>query len=198
VRAAADRAALRPLPELPYLVCDRHLRRVGKDCLVSFEASCYSVPARRVRAGQRVEVRASRELVALHALGTDGDTPSLLAVHRRAARRGSWVVDEAHWDGLPDGTGRSTITDPRRRPADRARPGAPDQAPNPLAALLLGTPAADIPVARRSLADYQSAAGLPPCSTAGRRARGVAMSELVGARIFSEKGSRRLLSALGY
>jgi hypothetical protein len=167
VRAEADRAALRSLPELPYLVCDRHLRRVGKDCLVSFEASCYSVPARRGRAGQRVEVRASQELVAIHALVADDDAPTLLAVHRRAARRGSWVVDQAHWDGLPDGTGRSTVTEPLRRPADCARAGAPDRAANPLAALLSGTPAADIPVARRALADYQSAAGLPPCSTAG-------------------------------
>jgi transposase len=37
VRAAADRAALGPLPELPYLVCERHLRRVGRDCLISFD-----------------------------------------------------------------------------------------------------------------------------------------------------------------
>lgn len=37
VRAEADRAALLALPEQPYLVTDKHLRRVGKDCLVSFE-----------------------------------------------------------------------------------------------------------------------------------------------------------------
>jgi hypothetical protein len=41
---SGDRAALGPLPERPYVVCDRHIRRVGKDCLVSFEASYYSVP----------------------------------------------------------------------------------------------------------------------------------------------------------
>lgn len=35
VRAERDRAALRPLPAYPYLVTDRYLRRVGKDCLVS-------------------------------------------------------------------------------------------------------------------------------------------------------------------
>lgn len=167
VRAEADRAALLPLPELPYLVCDRHLRRVGKDCLVSFEASCYSVPARRVRAGQRVEVRASPELVALHALAVDGEGPTLLAVHPRAARRGSWVVDQAHWDGLPDGTGRSTVLEPPRRPGDRPAPA--EVAPNPLVALLAGTPAARTPVARRPLADYQAAAGLPPLRTAGEQ-----------------------------
>ncbi|MFI7640615.1 Mu transposase domain-containing protein [Nonomuraea sp. NPDC049400] len=56
-RAARDHAALAPLPASAYLVAERHLRRVGKDCLVSFEGSLYSVPARRVRAGQRVELR---------------------------------------------------------------------------------------------------------------------------------------------
>ncbi|MGH3570210.1 MAG: IS21 family transposase, partial [Pseudonocardia sp.] len=128
VRAEADRAGLRPLPEVPYVVCDRHLRRVGKDCLISFEASCYSVPARRVRAGQRVEVRATPELIAIHALVVDGASaaPTLLAVHPRAAQRGSWVVDQVHWDGLPDGSGRATVVEPPRRPGDRpAAPAAP-------------------------------------------------------------------------
>ena len=56
VRARVDRAALLPLPEQPYLVSEKHLRRVGKDALVSFEANCYSVPARHIRAGQRVQL----------------------------------------------------------------------------------------------------------------------------------------------
>ena len=49
VRAERDRAGLGALPERPYVVCDRHLRSVGKDCLISFEASLYSVPWRTVR-----------------------------------------------------------------------------------------------------------------------------------------------------
>lgn len=155
VRAVADRAALRPLPDRPYLVADRHLRRVGKDCLVSFEASLYSVPARRVRAGQRVELRVTRDLVAIHAPG-DGD---MLAVHRRAAARGSWVVDETHWDGLPDGRTRATTVEG----SDRRRAGVDGRAdrdaePNPLAALLTAHPAAATPVARRPLTDYAAAA----------------------------------------
>jgi hypothetical protein len=81
-RAEADRAALGALPALPYLVADRCLRRVGKDCLVSFEASLYSVPAARVRAGPRVEVSAFGT-VTVHSL--PADTPpehsSVLAVH---------------------------------------------------------------------------------------------------------------------
>jgi hypothetical protein len=94
VRAQADRAALGPLPELPYLVCERYLRRVGRDCLISFEGSHYSIPARAAdgrpaRAGARVEVRVSADTVTIHRLPVDGD-PIVLAGHPRAARRGSW------------------------------------------------------------------------------------------------------------
>ena len=105
VRAAADHAALRPLPAVPYLVAEQHLRRVGKDCLVWFEASLYSVPARQVRPFQTVQVRAAAGQVAIYALPGDGG--GLLAVHARAPRRGSYVVDQAHWDGLPDGHTRA-------------------------------------------------------------------------------------------
>ncbi|MFI6744109.1 IS21 family transposase [Nonomuraea sp. NPDC050451] len=57
IRARRDHAALRPVPARPYLVTDRHLRHVGKDCLVAFEANLYSVPAARVFPRQLVEVR---------------------------------------------------------------------------------------------------------------------------------------------
>ena len=63
VRAEADRAELQLLPERPYVVAEKHLRRVGKDCLVAFRgqpvlgagpagsaraagASCTSAPTR--------------------------------------------------------------------------------------------------------------------------------------------------------
>src|SRR6266704_1620747 len=107
VRAQRDHAALRPLPATRYLVAEQHLRRVGKDCLISFEASMYSVPARKVRPFQRVHVR-------------PGDGGGLLAVHARAQRRGSFVVDQAHWDGLPDGRTRAvTVTAGDAPPASR-------------------------------------------------------------------------------
>jgi hypothetical protein len=163
VRAAADRAALRPLPAAPYLVADRHLRRVGKDCLVSFEASLYSVPARRIRAGQRVELRITAELVAIHALTADAAgedaAGTLLACHPRATRRGAWVVDQTHWNGLPEGHTRAVVIDP---PPDRAGvgPASDGKQPNPLAALLAGHPAAGTPVATRPLAAYEAIAGL--------------------------------------
>ncbi|MGH3499583.1 MAG: IS21 family transposase [Nocardioidaceae bacterium] len=160
VRAAADRAALRPLPELPYVVCDRHLRKVGKDCLVSFEASMYSVPARRVRAGQRVELRVTDEHVAIHTLttGIRPQTETLLAVHRRAARHGSWIIDPAHWDGLPDGHTRATYTDPADPPVRTTPPGDVASERDALSALLARSAAASTPVRRRSLADYEAAA----------------------------------------
>jgi transposase len=100
-RAERDRAALRSLPARPYIVSDRHLRVVGKDALVSFEASLYSVPWTLVRPRQRVELRITKDEVAIFTLGSE---PQHLATHARAPRRGSWVVDEEHWDGLPHGT----------------------------------------------------------------------------------------------
>lgn len=101
VRARVDRAALGGLPVTDYVVTERHLRSVGKDCLVSFESSLYSVPATMVRRPMRVELRVTADTVALYRVAPDGDH---LATHRRATQRGSWVITEGHWDGLPDGT----------------------------------------------------------------------------------------------
>jgi len=155
-RAEADRAALTPLPAIPYLVADQHIRRVGKDCLVSFEASLYSVPATMIRAGQYVQLRVTPAMVTICALPADGG--HLLAAHLRATRRGSWVTDPAHWDGLPDGHTRAVTADPPGPPAAGRPPGPP----GPLAALLAGHAAAAVPVARRPLADYDTAAGTAP------------------------------------
>jgi transposase len=161
-RADADHAALRPLPELPYVVCEKYLRRVGRDCLISFEGSHYSIPARAAdgrpaRPGQRIEVRVAADLVTLHRLAVDGD-PILLAAHARATRRGSLVVDPAHWDGLPDGHTRAVTLDPPPQPA--SAPAAAAIGPDPLSALLASRPAAATPVAHRSLLAYDTAAGL--------------------------------------
>jgi hypothetical protein len=164
VRAEADRFALAPLPPTPYLVADRHLRRAGKDCLVSFEASLYSVPAVKVRAGQRAELRVTADLVAIHALATGPAPGQLLAVHPRAAGRGAWVVDEEHWAGLPDGHTRATI--PALTVTAETPPAERNGEANPLAALLTRHQAAALPVARRPLSPYQAIA----ISTAGAAA----------------------------
>lgn len=141
VRAAADRAALLPEPERPYVVSERHLRVVGKDALVSFEASLYSVPWTDVRPRQRLELRVGPGEVAIWSLGAE---PRLLAKHPRAQARGSWVVDERHWDGLPDGHGQHAgPVSPLREPL----------AGDELEGLLLRF-AAEVPVARRDIASY--------------------------------------------
>ena len=98
VRAERDRAMLSPLPATTYDVVERHLRRVAKDCLISFEGSLYSLPWREVRRPMRVEVRVTSDRVNLHRVGGDN---ALLATHARSHVKGTWVVDEAHWAGLP-------------------------------------------------------------------------------------------------
>src|SRR5439155_1647562 len=149
-------AALRPLPASRYLVAGQHLRRVGKDCLISFEASMYPVPAGQVRPFQMVQVRAGDGKVAIYALPGDGG--GLLAAHARAARRGSFMVDEAHWDGLPDGHTRAVTAGGAGAPA--AAPGQPGAAgtgagAGALGMLLASHPAANAAVARRPLSDYE-------------------------------------------
>jgi transposase len=149
VRAGRDRAALQELPERPYVVTERHLRVVGKDALVSFEASLYSVPWTEVLPRQRLELRVTPEEVAVWSLGAE---PRLLATHARAKARGSWVVCEAHWDGLPDGRGGN---------AGSAAPPPEPLAETELAELMLRFAAVGVPVARRDIAAYDELFAVP-------------------------------------
>ncbi|MGW6202175.1 IS21 family transposase [Streptomyces sp. NPDC055089] len=159
-RAVRDHMALRPLPQSPYVVCDRYLRHVGKDCLVAFDANLYSVPARKVRPRQLVEIRATKSQVMLHSTVPDQQGQTLLATHCRAAGRGAVVKDERHWDGLPKGDNRRVTTgdvpaQPRRREdlGDEARP---------LMALLNRASAARVEVGRRPLSVYDELTGTRP------------------------------------
>ena len=155
MRAERDRAALSPLPDQPYVVCDRHTRRVGKDALVSFAASHYSVPWRQVRPGGRVELRVTPTQVAVWSLG---GSQQLLATHPRATGRGGWVVDQAHWDGLPD----RADTQPLPPCADDGElaPVEAGQLELPGIAGWAQLPAARVLVATRTLATYDHAGGL--------------------------------------
>jgi transposase len=165
LRAVRDHVALRPLPAAPYVVTQRHLRHVGKDCLVAFDANLYSVPARKVRPRQLVEIRATRSQVMLHSLAPDPDGNTLLAVHPRAVGRGSRVVDERHWDGLPDGSGRRTTTGHEQalpRPRHEQPLGAEA---GPLQALLNRAAAARVEVGRRPLSVYDELTGTRPFTT---------------------------------
>ncbi|MFE9688099.1 IS21 family transposase [Streptomyces sp. NPDC006285] len=170
-RAERDHMALRPLPGTPYVVAQRHLRHVGKDCLVAFDANLYSVPARKVRPRQLVEVRATKSQVTLHSTipGPDGET--VLAAHPRAVGRGARIVDERHWDGLPTGAGRRVTTgdsppSPCREPSHEPEAG-------PLQALLNRAAAARVEVGRRPLSVYDELTGTRPftSNTATKEAR---------------------------
>ena len=68
---------------------------------MSFERSMYSVPWRTVGTSRTVELRVTGELVAIHSLG---QAAALLCTHSRSKLKGAWVVDDAHWAGLPDGS----------------------------------------------------------------------------------------------
>ncbi|MEV2236459.1 IS21 family transposase [Streptomyces phaeochromogenes] len=156
-RAARDHAALKPLPEIPYLVAERQLRHVGKDCLVAFDGNLYSVPARKVRARQLVEVRATKSQISLHSTtpGSMGECP--LAVHSRAVGRGARIVDESHWNGLPEGNNRRTTTN---LPARAAAVAAQDAGPLP--SLLNRAAATQVEVGRRPLSVYDELTGTRP------------------------------------
>jgi transposase len=158
VRAERDRAALGRLPEHPYVVCERHTRRVGKDALISFQASHYSVPWPKVRPGGRVELRVTPAEVAIWSLGRD---PALLATHPRAAGRGAWIVDQTHWEGLPNRTDAEPMP-PCAADCDLAPtpPPEPGQLVLPELVGWAQTAAARTPVARRRLAVYDQLAGV--------------------------------------
>ena len=168
VRARRDHQALRPLPSKPYRVTDRHLRHVGKDCLVAFEANLYSVPATKVFHRQLIEVRTTAATVSLHATVPDTHGVTLLAIHPRAVGRGARVVDPDHWSALPDGHTRSTTSsredhlpgDFRHREQGRDR-----EASGSLRFLLARADAAKVEVGHRPLSVYDQISGISPFTT---------------------------------
>ncbi|MEU0438146.1 IS21 family transposase [Streptomyces sp. NPDC006290] len=162
-RAARDHAALKPLPPTPYLVAERHLRPVGKDCLVAFGGNLYSVPARKVRPRQLVEIRATKSQVMLHSTTPDASGETLLAMHPRAVGRGVRVVEEKHWDGLPTGKGRRTTTGDVPAQPRHERPLGEEA--GPLQALLNRAAATRIEVGRRPLSVYDELTGTRPFTT---------------------------------
>ncbi|MEV7130530.1 IS21 family transposase [Streptomyces sp. NPDC093260] len=163
LRAIRDHVALRPLPPTPYVVTQRHLRHVGKDCLVAFDANLYSVPARKVRPRQLVEVRATKSQVMLHATAPDRTGETLLAAHPRAVGRGARIVDEKHWDGLPTGAGRRVTVGDGSLPRPRRQNTGPEA--GPLAALLNRAAVTQIEVGRRPLSVYDELTGTRPFTT---------------------------------
>ncbi len=159
-RAVRDHMALRPLPATPHVVTQRHLRHVGKDCLAAFDANLYSVPARKVRPRQLVEIRATKSQVSLHSTVPDAGGQTLLAVHPRAVGRGARMVDETHWDGLPTGAGRQVTTGDALPSPRRGQAVGPEA--GPLQTLLNRAAAANVEVGRRPLSVYDELTGTRP------------------------------------
>ncbi|WP_373683292.1 Mu transposase domain-containing protein [Streptomyces somaliensis] len=79
---------------------ERHLRPVGKDCLVAFGGNLYPVPARKVRPRQLVEIRATKPQVMLHSTVADASGETLPSTHLRAVGRGVRVVGTSASDSL--------------------------------------------------------------------------------------------------
>ncbi len=123
-----------------------------------------------------MDVRVSPATVAIPALTAGPAQTTLLAVHRRATRRGSWIIDPRHWDGLPDGYRRAT-TDRVPDPSDTPGPDLVATAPNPLEALLTRSAGHHSP-RRTSLLG-----GLPHCRRTGPPPERPVLSELISTRI---------------
>jgi hypothetical protein len=105
-----------------------------------------------VRAGSRVELRVTPTEVAIFTLGGQ---PRLLATHPRALGRGGWVVDQTHWDGLPDRAEGQPLP-PCTDDCALTPPPAPesDQLELPGIGGWASSPAARVLVAHRRLAVY--------------------------------------------
>lgn len=84
---------LRPLPPGEYQVNISEVRRVSKDCLISYAGNLYSVPF--VLAGREVTVQSNgRELLVFY-------RGELVARHDLAEGRGQMIRDPRHYEGLP-------------------------------------------------------------------------------------------------
>jgi transposase len=89
-RLAAERAAMRPLPERPPDTDRRWVMRVAPDPYLRFETNDYSLDPRRV--GRRVEVRVSQRELAAVCL----DSGELAARHERSFARRRTITALAH------------------------------------------------------------------------------------------------------
>ena len=89
----------------------------------------------------RVECRVTHDAVAIWTLGP---APELLATHARSRRKGAWVVDPSHWEGLADAPGAATL------------PPCEAVGPHELEPVWARIPKAATPVGRRDLATYDA------------------------------------------
>jgi len=87
---------LQPLPAQRFDTSSISYRQVGRDCLVSYQGNCYSVPAAYVQQTVLVKETDDRRVVLVSAEGV------VLAEHRLRQGHHQWSVDPAHYAGLPE------------------------------------------------------------------------------------------------
>ena len=102
-RFQQEKDLLTALPPLPFVGTHEEMRKVSWDCLVSFGASRYSVPW--PYASKQVWLRSSQglRLVVRNQKGEE------IAVHTIAAKKGSTIINPAHYEGLRNGPPKTRI-----------------------------------------------------------------------------------------
>jgi hypothetical protein len=105
-----------------------------------------------------VELRVTPTEVAIFSLGGQ---PRLLATHPRALARGAWVVDEHHWDGLPDRADTQPLP-PCAGDCELTVPSDPEPGQLQLPGIggWASSPAARVLVAQRRLGVYDQLVGV--------------------------------------
>jgi hypothetical protein len=91
-----EQAALLPLPEQPFTLCEVRTVRVHPDCHVTLDGSFYSVPWEYVPGGpkargERLTAHISEQIVQLF------DGADLVATHLRATAGGQWRTCLTHF-----------------------------------------------------------------------------------------------------
>jgi transposase len=93
-RFGQEQPLLTPLPLLPFLGTQEEMRKVSWDCLISCAGCRYSVPWAYAGKQVWIRLRQGRQLIVRNQSGAQ------IAAHLLAARKGSTVLDPAHYEGL--------------------------------------------------------------------------------------------------
>lgn len=84
-----EKAALQPLPEHPFTLCEVRLVKVHADCHVVIDGSFYSVPWRHI--GHTLEAHVGERVVEVY------DGVDLITTHLRAKSKGEWHTRREHY-----------------------------------------------------------------------------------------------------
>ena len=167
MRARRDHAALGPVPARPYVVADRHLRHVGKDCLVALKATCTRSPRKGCSTASWSKSAPQPRTISLHATVPDEHGVTLLAMYPRAVGRGAPASSIPRTGtALPEGTpGRPPPAMRSSRRRGTPATGRAARASRALRFLLARADAAQVTVGHRPLSVYDQITGTRPFTT---------------------------------